>query len=81
VRFARRGDAAAWDGISHRPGPAGSPRLHGVLAALECTVEHRLPGGDHEIIVGRVRAAETATDDTRPLLYWRGSYAALPVTP
>jgi flavin reductase (DIM6/NTAB) family NADH-FMN oxidoreductase RutF len=75
--FARRGDAAAWEGVRHRRAPTGSPRLHDVLAALECTVEHRLPGGDHEIVVGRVRAVETAADGAQPLLYWRGGYAAL----
>ena len=77
ANFARRGLAAAWDGVRHRPGRTGSPRLHGVLAALECTVEHRLPGGDHEIVVGRVRDAETAGGDAAPLLYWRGAYASL----
>jgi flavin reductase (DIM6/NTAB) family NADH-FMN oxidoreductase RutF len=77
ANFARRGLAAAWDGVRHRPGRTGSPRLHGVLAALECTVEHRLPGGDHEIVVGRVRAVETAGGDAAPLLYWRGAYVSL----
>jgi flavin reductase (DIM6/NTAB) family NADH-FMN oxidoreductase RutF len=77
ANFARRGLAAAWDGVRHRPGRTGSPRLHGVLAALECTVEHRLPGGDHEIVVGRVRDVETAGGDAVPLLYWRGAYASL----
>ncbi len=74
ANFARRGLAAAWDGIRHRRGPTGSPRLDGVLAALECTVENRFPGGDHEIVVGRVQDVEINDDGVGPLLYWRGSY-------
>src|SRR5689334_12080327 len=75
--FARRGFAAAWDGVRHRRGPTGSPRLEDVLAVLECTVEHSLPGGDPEIIVGRVRHAETRPAPGAPLLFFRGSYASL----
>ena len=63
--------------MRHRRGPTGSPRLDGVIAVVECTVEHALPGGDHEIVVGRVRDVEVAADGTAPLLYWRGGYAAL----
>ncbi len=77
ANFARRGLAAAWDGVRHRRGPTGSPRLEDVLAVLECTVEHALPGGDHEIIVGRVRHIETNPAPVAPLLYFRGSYAEL----
>ena len=77
ANFARRGLAAAWDGVRHRRGPTGSPRLEDVLAVLECTVEHSIPGGDHEIIVGRVRHAETSPAAAAPLLYYRGSYARL----
>jgi flavin reductase (DIM6/NTAB) family NADH-FMN oxidoreductase RutF len=79
ANFARRGLAAAWDGVEHRPGPTGSPRLEGVLASLECTVEHRLDGGDHEIVVGRVHEVETSGADVAPLLFWRGTYASLDV--
>jgi flavin reductase (DIM6/NTAB) family NADH-FMN oxidoreductase RutF len=76
ANFARRGLAAAWEGVRHRSGPTGSPRLDGVLAVVECTVEHALPGGDHEIIVGRVRQVETSGHGT-PLVFWRGGYACL----
>jgi flavin reductase (DIM6/NTAB) family NADH-FMN oxidoreductase RutF len=77
ANFARRGLAADWNDVPHRPGLTGSPRLHGVLATLECTVEHRLPGGDHEIVVGRVRHAQTSDGEVAPLLFWRGRYASL----
>jgi flavin reductase (DIM6/NTAB) family NADH-FMN oxidoreductase RutF len=77
ANFARRGLAAAWDGVRHRRGPTGSPRLDGVLAVLECAVTHRIEGGDHEIIVGRVHEVETSEAAVAPLLFWRGSYASL----
>jgi Flavin reductase like domain len=56
-------------------GMCRSPRLHGVLATLECTAERRLPGGDHEIVVSRVRDVETGEEET-PLLFWRGRYTS-----
>jgi flavin reductase (DIM6/NTAB) family NADH-FMN oxidoreductase RutF len=77
ANFARRGLAAGWADVLYHPGRTGSPRLDGVLAALECTVEERLPGGDHEIVVGRVLDVETTGKDTTPLLYWRGAYGSL----
>ncbi|HET6189963.1 MAG TPA: flavin reductase family protein [Trebonia sp.] len=77
ANFARRGLAAAWDGVRHRRGPTGSPRLDGVIAVVECTVEHALPGGDHEIVVGRVRHVEADGDGAAPLVFWRGGYSSL----
>jgi flavin reductase (DIM6/NTAB) family NADH-FMN oxidoreductase RutF len=77
ANFARRGLAAAWDGVRHRHGVTGSPRLEDVLAVMECTVEHRLPGGDHEIVVGRVRHVETGGSPAGPLVYFRGGYTSL----
>ncbi|MGH3394510.1 MAG: flavin reductase family protein [Streptosporangiaceae bacterium] len=81
ANFARRGLAAAWEGVRHRPGRTGSPRLEDVLAALECTVADSLPGGDHEIIVGRVQAVETSAGGAAPLVYWRGAYGSLGTAP
>ena len=77
ANFAKRGLAAVWDDVTHHRGPTGSPRLADVIAVIECTVEHELPGGDHEIIIGRVRHAETDGDAAAPLLFWRGKYRAL----
>ena len=77
ANFARRGPDAAWDGVPYRLGPTGSPRLGGVLAALECTVKDSFPGGDHEIIVGRVHEVEASGHEAGPLLYWRGAYSSL----
>jgi 3-hydroxy-9,10-secoandrosta-1,3,5(10)-triene-9,17-dione monooxygenase reductase component len=77
ANFARRGPAADWDGIRHRPGATGSPRLDGVLAVLECTVKDSFAGGDHEIVIGRVHEVETSGEDIGPLLYWRGTYTSL----
>jgi flavin reductase (DIM6/NTAB) family NADH-FMN oxidoreductase RutF len=77
ANFARRGLAAVWDEVRHRRGPTGSPQLADVIAIIECTVEHSLPGGDHEIIVGRVRHVETNGEGAKPLLFWRGKYASL----
>jgi 3-hydroxy-9,10-secoandrosta-1,3,5(10)-triene-9,17-dione monooxygenase reductase component len=77
ANFARRGLSAAWEGVSHRRGPTGSPRLADVIAVIECTLEHALPGGDHEIVIGRVRHVETNGEGAAPLLFWRGTYASI----
>ncbi|HEY6495326.1 MAG TPA: flavin reductase family protein [Trebonia sp.] len=77
ANFARRGLDAVWEGVTHRRGLTGSPRLADVIAVIECTVEHAFPGGDHEIVVGRVRHVETSGEDTAPLLFWRGQYTSI----
>jgi 3-hydroxy-9,10-secoandrosta-1,3,5(10)-triene-9,17-dione monooxygenase reductase component len=77
ANFAKRGLAAVWDEVRHQRGPTGSPRLADVIAVIECTVEHSFPGGDHEIVIGRVRHVETSGDGATPLLFWRGQYTSI----
>jgi flavin reductase (DIM6/NTAB) family NADH-FMN oxidoreductase RutF len=77
ANFARRGLAAAWDQVRHRHGATGTPRIEGVLAVLECTVEHHVPGGDHEIVIGRVRHVQISATPAAPLIFYRGRYASL----
>ena len=63
-------------GAPYTDGALGAPVLDGALAVLECEVEARHPGGDHEIIVGRAKRISHAVG-ARPLLFWRGRFRAL----
>jgi 3-hydroxy-9,10-secoandrosta-1,3,5(10)-triene-9,17-dione monooxygenase reductase component len=56
----------------------GSPRLDGVLAWIDCTIEQVLPGGDHAIVVGAVKDLD-ATDSSGPLVFYRGGYGRFEV--
>lgn len=64
-----------FDGIGYRLSPEGLVLLDGALAHIECIRQAEYPAGDHTIVMGRV--AGGATSDGRPLLYYRGGYAAL----
>jgi flavin reductase (DIM6/NTAB) family NADH-FMN oxidoreductase RutF len=64
-----------FEGIGYHLSPEGLILLDGTLAHIECRRHAQYPGGDHTIVVGRVVGG--ATSDGRPLLYYRGGYAAL----
>jgi flavin reductase (DIM6/NTAB) family NADH-FMN oxidoreductase RutF len=64
-----------FDGIGYHMSPEGLILLDGTLAHIECQREAQYPAGDHTVVVGRVIGGSTA--DGRPLLYYRGGYAAL----
>jgi flavin reductase (DIM6/NTAB) family NADH-FMN oxidoreductase RutF len=64
-----------FDGVGYHLSPEGLILLDGALAHIECRREARYPAGDHTIVVGRLIGGSTA--DGRPLLYYRGGYAAL----
>ncbi len=64
-------------GVSWRTGEGGCILLDGTSANFQCEKVEILEGGDHWILIGRVRAFEDR--GTAPLLYHQGSYAmALP---
>lgn len=67
TRSAREADKLS--GVAWRPSPSGAPILDGVVAWLDCRLQHRYPAGDHEIIVARPVAGELLLPDARPLLY------------
>jgi flavin reductase (DIM6/NTAB) family NADH-FMN oxidoreductase RutF len=64
-----------FDGVGYQLTPDGLILLGGALAHIECQRCAEYPGGDHTIVVGRVIGGSTSRG--RPLLYYRGGYAAL----
>jgi flavin reductase (DIM6/NTAB) family NADH-FMN oxidoreductase RutF len=64
-----------FDGVGYHMNPDGLVLLGGALAHIECQRYADYPGGDHTIVVGRVIGGTTSKG--RPLLYYRGGYAAL----
>lgn len=75
IQFAtRNGDR--WGETGHTIGETGAPLLNGCLATIECDVETTYPGGDHVIVVGRVRVL-SSTQGGQPLVYFRSAYAEL----
>jgi flavin reductase (DIM6/NTAB) family NADH-FMN oxidoreductase RutF len=64
-----------FEGVGYHRSPAGLVLLDGALVHIECVRYATYPGGDHTIVIGRVTGGETG--DGRPLLYYRGGYAAL----
>ena len=55
---------------------AGIPVVEGALAWVACELTRLIPGGDHQIAIGAVLAAE-AREGGDPLLYYRGRYGTL----
>jgi flavin reductase (DIM6/NTAB) family NADH-FMN oxidoreductase RutF len=63
-----------FDGVEWYPSRLGSPALRGVSAWVDCELEAEYDGGDHTIVVGRVRALH-ADAQRHPLIFYRGRYA------
>lgn len=75
VHLARQFAKSADDkflGVPCTPGTDGQPVISGAAATLECAVETRYPGGDHVIILGRVK--RFARRNEEPLVFSRGRF-------
>ncbi len=69
-----------FDGLATTTGAGGVPLLSGAAAQFECALEAVYPGGDHQILLGRVLRFRWS--ERTPLLFCRGRLgAALPVEP
>ncbi|MBQ0923717.1 3-hydroxy-9,10-secoandrosta-1,3,5(10)-triene-9,17-dione monooxygenase reductase subunit [Saccharopolyspora endophytica] len=79
--FGRRGEDKFAD-LDWTPAPSGAPVLDGALTWLDCAVESVLDGGDHHVVLGRVRTLGEATGED-PLLFYKGAYTGItrPTTP
>jgi 3-hydroxy-9,10-secoandrosta-1,3,5(10)-triene-9,17-dione monooxygenase reductase component len=74
--FASKQAERPWGDVRTRIGESGAPLLEGACAVIECEREAVYPGGDHDIIVGRVIALDQAVDG-RPLIYFGAGYRSL----
>ncbi|MEX2659430.1 MAG: flavin reductase family protein [Acidimicrobiales bacterium] len=71
--FATKG-ADKFAGVGWEASGTGSPRLIGVLAWIDCTIEAVHDGGDHEICIGRVKELDVGAETDGPLVFYRGGY-------
>jgi flavin reductase (DIM6/NTAB) family NADH-FMN oxidoreductase RutF len=64
-----------FSGVKWTRSPAtGSPVLDGVLAWVDCRIEHKYEGGDHWIVVARVLEMDLVVESGAPLLFFRAGY-------
>jgi flavin reductase (DIM6/NTAB) family NADH-FMN oxidoreductase RutF len=80
-RFAAAGRPGArllLEGVPHQRGAVSGALIPDQgLAALECEVTHRVPAGDHLLLVAAVLAVPYVAAAGRPLVRFRGRYPAL----
>jgi len=75
ARYARKGQHEL-DPAHFRSGRYGAPLIRNALASFECELESTHPGGDHLIIVGRVRDMHQRPSG-KPLVFYSGGYREL----
>jgi 3-hydroxy-9,10-secoandrosta-1,3,5(10)-triene-9,17-dione monooxygenase reductase component len=68
-------NAEKFSEIKHEIGAGNTPLLSDYSARFVCSVEHRYPGGDHIILVGRV--VDYDNREKEPLVFYKGQYKTL----
>lgn len=74
ITFSKTGEDK-YQGIKMLPGLDSVPLISGCVVYFECKVDARHPGGDHDIVIGRVRRIFNAGG--APLLFYGGALRAL----
>lgn len=69
-------DEDKFSGLAWDRSPLGSPRLTGAIGWIDCELAEVLPGGDHEIAIGRVHDLGI-NHEAGPLIFFRGGYGNL----
>lgn len=69
----------AFSQIEWTEGLGGAPLIDGAIARFECRSHDVLPGGDHQILVGRVERCTVMEGE--PLLFVQGGYATAEAFP
>ncbi len=59
---------------------AGTPALSEVLATISCEIYQVIEAGDHDMVLGLVKAVRYEESDAEPLVYFRGKYRQLETT-
>lgn len=74
LRFTRGG--AGFAGLDRQVNEDGVPVIPGVAARFDCLAHATHPGGDHTIVVGRVRRVTVGGPDDHPLVFAAGRFGA-----
>ncbi len=73
--YAKKGDHALQDD-HYCIGASGCAVLNNVIASFECSIEERIEGGDHTILIGRVLEFDSRAD-AQPLVFFSGQYRSI----
>ena len=70
--FAQSG-ADKFAGLGYKAMRSGSPKIDDCVAWMDCDITDVFDGGDHDIVVGRIRELGVERE-VKPLLFFRGGY-------